>query len=143
MTTKFLTHTPLTPPHTTVSVAISESHPNVMLMQWEKEIETGDVAAAFEQINMVLNSSSSPMYVLVDILSKPQFPMSETISSALRGSFGHENLKAWLIAGENRLAHVIEKVLSNITRRKNVEWFTSMDDVIEFLDLVVEASSGS
>jgi hypothetical protein len=116
----------LTTPNATVSVGRLEKFPYGLLMKWLQEVRVGDVTRAFEHINAILDASDVPMYVIVDILSKPKFPMSETIFSALRGPYRHENLTAWLIVGENRMARMIESVLSNITRRKNVEWFESL-----------------
>lgn len=133
MTSDFVISEYLTAPDTTVQVGQSTSHPNIVLMKWQQDVETGDVADAFEQINTLLDESATPLYIMVDILSKPKFPMSETIMGAMRGPYRHENLTAWLVVGDNRMARMIEKVLASVTRRKNVEWFESMADALDFV----------
>ena len=107
--------------------------PNVIQMTWQQQVVEEDVQAAFGSITQYLAQTLEPIYVIVDLVAKPNFPMATTISEALRGPFGHPQLAGWVIVGGNRAASVIEKVLSNITRRKNVYWVENYADAKAFL----------
>ena len=87
-----------------------------------------DVTDAFKDINHLLNISSEPLFVIVDIRSNPNFPLSATLNGALFGPYRNPVLREWLIIGSNPLAHMIERILSEVTGRKNVRWFTTDAD---------------
>jgi hypothetical protein len=116
------------------SVAVEPTAvPNVILMTWQPQVAEEDVQTAFSSISYYLAQTLDPLYVVVDLLAKPSFPMATTISEALRGPFAHPQMAGWVIVGGNRAANIIEKVLSNITRRKNVYWMESHAEAKAFL----------
>lgn len=116
----------------TVRVETSEHYP-ALLMTWEREVKEGDVVRAFNRITTLLNMTDHPQYVIVDVRDKPVFPLRATINSALFGPYRHPKLTAWLVVGSNPLGCVIEKTLVSVTKRRNVEWFETLDAVTEYL----------
>jgi hypothetical protein len=109
---------------------------NALVMLWEHDIRTEDVQPAFDTITQHLNAADAPMYVLVDLLKDPQFPLLETISGALWGPFRNPMLKEWLVIGSNNLAHVIARMLMNATRRNNIRWFKSYDEAKAYMQKI-------
>ncbi len=109
------------------------SQPNAVKLIWEHEVDKADVAAAFDDLLAYLNAAQTQVYVFVDILSNPQFPLRETITHALWKAFRHQQLEEWLVIGSNPLASAIERTLSGITRRKNVMWFKSEAEALAYL----------
>jgi hypothetical protein len=106
---------------------------HALVMLWEHDIRTEEVQPAFDTITAHLNATDTPMYVLVDLLQDPQFPLLETISGALWGPFRNPMLKEWLVIGSNNLARVIARMLMNATRRKNIRWFKSYDEARTYM----------
>ncbi len=121
----------MTPP--TVYIESVEGYP-AMVMRWEHAIHSRDVSVAFRDINERLDAADEPMYVLVDLLENPQFPLLDTIAGALWGPFRHPTLNEWLVIGTNTLARVIARSLSNATRRNNIRWFSSYEEVYAYMD---------
>jgi hypothetical protein len=116
---------------------------HALVMLWQNEIHTEDVQPAFDTITEHLNVADSPMYVLVDLLQDPQFPLLETISGALWGPFRNPMLKEWLVIGSNNLAHVIARMLMNATRRNNIRWFKSYDEAKAYMEKAEASTAAS
>ena len=121
----------------TVSVEPIENYP-ALKMTWQHTILEADVAPAFQKIMAVLNTSKRPIYIVVDILSNPRFPMMRTVQEALP-CYRDPMLKEWLVVGSNATARAIEGTLSRITRHKNVRWFNTQAEAIAYLDSVLAA----
>ncbi len=105
---------------------------NALRMTWQHQVVEPDVRYAFREIVDALEETDEHLYVVVDLLSNPEFPMRVTVVEALP-AYRHPMLRQWLIVGSNRLAHMVEAVLSGATRRKNVLWFASERDAINHI----------
>jgi hypothetical protein len=105
-------------------------------MIWQHKVVDKDVITAFESITTALNNSKDPLYVVVDLLNNPNFPLMVTIQNALE-PYRHPQLQEWLIVGSNWMARTIEGTLSKITRHKNVRWFDTEDDALNYLKSVL------
>lgn len=116
----------------TVQVCYLEQE-NIILMQWEHLIYREDVRAAFETVSQLLDESPVPIYVVVDISSNPQFPLTETVNGAINGPARNPKLKGWLVIGKNNLARIIGRTISSLTGDRNIHWFDSYDAVSGFL----------
>lgn len=101
-------------------------------MVWNSKVSPKDVKAAFAEIDSILNASESPLYVLVDISANPNFPIADTIAGVLFGPYRNKNLKGWLIIGKTSMAQMIERVLSSVTGIKNVFWFDTEEEALEY-----------
>ena len=121
----------------TVRVEPIESYP-ALKMVWEHIILEADVAPAFQKIMTALDATNRPLYVIVDLLSNPRFPMMVTVQEALP-CYRDPMLKEWLIVGSNWMAKAIEGTLARITRHKNVRWFSTEADAIAYLNSVLAA----
>ena len=117
----------------TVHVEPVEGH-NALSMIWQENVTKADVKAAFKAIEARLQTTESPLFVIVDITANPNFPLLETINAALFGPYRHPRLKEWLIIGANRSAQMIERVLAGSVVRKNVRWFTNADEALVYLN---------
>jgi hypothetical protein len=116
----------------TLTVDPIQEYSNALLMTWQHHINKDDVAPAFEKIVDFLEASPEPVYVVVDLLENPKFPLVETMRRALK-AYDHPRLKAWLVVGSNPLAKQIESFLSMITGRKNVFWFDTMEQAHTYI----------
>ncbi len=112
----------------TVSVERIEGY-NALRMTWQRQVTETDVRDAFRKITDALENADEPTYMVVDLLSNPEFPMRVTVVEALP-AYRHPMLRQWLIVGSNRLAHMVETVLSGATRRKNVLWVSSEEEAV-------------
>lgn len=110
-----------------------ENYP-ALLMYWQRAVAKEDVSRAFQTIHTSLDASEQSLYIVVDITESPRFPMLETISSAMRGVYGHPKLILWLVVGSNTMAETIERVLSHSTGKKKVEWFASQAAALSFIE---------
>jgi len=115
----------------TVAVQPLDGYQNTLLMTWQKIIHPPDVRTAFEAICGKLKSGSGPVYVVVDLLCDPKFPLSETMMSAVN-CYANPLLGAWLIVGGNRSARAIESFLARVTRRQNVFWFETLEEALSY-----------
>jgi hypothetical protein len=120
------------PNNLTVSAEPVEGY-HALVMLWEHDIRSEEVQPAFDTITAHLNAANTPMYVLVDLLKDPQFPLLETISGALWGPFRNPMLKEWLVIGSNNLARVIARMLMNATHRNNIRWFKTYDEAKAYM----------
>ena len=105
-------------------------------MIWQKQINKTDMKPAFHQITEALRRSRSPMYVVVDLRQDPQLPIAETMMEALRGPFRHPQLAEWLVFGANRSARTIGAILIRASKRNNIRWFDTEDEVLAYLNAV-------
>lgn len=121
------------PPVTTITVEPVPDKPAI-LMSWEHNVTAQDIRNAFQQINILLNTSATPQYVIVDLLNNPRLPIMETVVSALSGPFRNRRLIEWLVIGSNSTGRSIDDMLSRVTGRSNVRWFDSHDEVAVYLD---------
>lgn len=102
---------------------------------WAHAVRREDVQKAFRDLNEILNAVSEPIYVFVDLRERPNFPLADTLRGALDGPFRHPMLKEWLVIGSSPMAHTIGRMLSSITRRHNIKWFTTEEEAVEYLQL--------
>jgi len=121
----------------TVTIEPIAGYP-ALKMTWQHVVRESDVARAFQQITKVLDTSHRPIYVVVDLLSNPRFPITLTVQEAL-GPYRDPMLKEWLVVGSNWMAKAIESTLARITRHKNVRWFHSEADALAYLASVLAA----
>lgn len=119
-------------PVKTVELDDFEGFPAIRMV-WQREVKYYDLRDAFRRIEEKLNTSTRPLYVVVDITRSPNFPLNATVAEAAAGPYRNPNLVEWLIIGSNRGAHIIEQLLSSITGRHNVRWFKAEADVIDYL----------
>ena len=119
---------------TTVYVESIEGY-NALRMVWQHQVDRRDVQTAFQSIASRLAGAPVPTCVIVNIQDDPNFPLRETIFGAL-GPYRNRNLSEWLIVGENRFAHLIERTLSSITGRTNVFWFERESQALAHMDEV-------
>lgn len=124
----------------TVSVQPIEGRP-ALKMTWQHTVLEADVASAFKQIMKTLDATNRPVYVMVDLLSNPRFPMMVTVQEALP-CYRDPMLKEWLIIGSNWMAKAIEGTLARITRHKNVRWFNTEAEALAYLDSVLGEKRG-
>jgi hypothetical protein len=124
-------------PIATVSVEPIENYP-ALKMTWQHTVLDADVVTAFQKIMTALDATNRPLYVVVDLLSNPRFPMMVTVQEALP-CYRDPMLKEWLVVGSNWMAKAIEGTLARITRHKNVRWFTTEADAIAYLNSVLAA----
>lgn len=120
-------------PHETTIHVCRMRRQAAIRMTWAHVVRAEDVRPAFETIVAMLNSSSTPLAVLVDITSEPDFPLVETMTQALIGPYQHANLSEWLIVGVTSKAHIIEEFLVKVTGRENVRWFDSESAALCYL----------
>lgn len=125
----------------TVRIEPTEDYPAI-LMTWEHQVSEADVVRAFNRITMLLETTEYQQYVIVDLGHNPVFPLRATINSALFGPYRNPKLIAWLVIGSSPLARTIEKTLASVGRRKNVEWFDSIEAVTDYLhELAYQSAS--
>ncbi|MBZ0287419.1 MAG: hypothetical protein K8I30_07380 [Anaerolineae bacterium] len=124
-------------PISTVSVEPVENYP-ALKMTWEHTVIEADVAPAFRKIMNALDATNRPIYIIVDLLRNPRFPMMVTVQEALP-CYRDPMLKEWLIVGSNWMAKAIEGTLARITRHKNVRWFNTAADAMAYLQSVLAA----
>jgi hypothetical protein len=117
---------------TTVRVDRLENLPAVQMI-WEHTVTPDDVSTAFRQVNQLLTASEIPLFVIVDIRNNPNFPVSTTVNSAIFGPYRNPSLEEWLMLGTSPLARTIERILASVTGRGNVRWFSTEDEVSEYL----------
>ncbi|MCI0709164.1 MAG: hypothetical protein L0154_03285 [Chloroflexi bacterium] len=117
----------------TVTIERIQGHRNALLMTWQHDVDKDDVGPAFQEITDFLNVAPDQVYVVVDLLQNPRFPMVETMRRALAGPYDHPKMQAWLVVGSNRLARQIENFLSTVTGKKNVYWFDTIDEAMTHL----------
>ncbi len=120
----------------TVDVQPLPNYP-ALKMTWQQQVAPADVVAAFQAITTALNASDQPMFVIVDLLSNPQFPLVTTIHEALT-PYRHPHLQEWLVVGSNWMAQAVEGALSKITKQKNVRWFSSEADAVDYLQTAIQ-----
>ena len=116
---------------TTVSITAIENFDYALRMHWQRHPTEDDVRAAFEAIMTKLDSSDRKVYILVDITSKPRFPMALTVSlSSL--AHRHPSMGDWLVVGEHIMAKFIGSTISTLSDSK-VLWFKTEADAMGHL----------
>lgn len=124
------------------TVIVTEDHENhVLIMTWARNVRHEDISAAFEFLLAQLDAAPYPLYVIVDLSSRPAFPVLQTIYRALP-AFVHPKLARWLVVGESSLGRIIEDTLVRLSGVQNhVLWFGTMTDVHSHLNAQVSISA--
>jgi hypothetical protein len=117
---------------TTIKVTLLEDE-HAIYFQWDHLVLREDVRPAFEQIDRLLDASPDPIYVVVDISSNPQFPLTETVNAAIQGPARHPKLKGWLVVGKSNMARIIGRSINAMTGKRNIQWFESYADALIFV----------
>lgn len=107
--------------------------PFVVRMVWEQQVNEADVLPMFTMLTRQLNASPRPMTVIVDLSNKPQMPLTETLTGAMSGPFGHPNLGYWIMIGSTRVARIVENVLKKVLRQHNTIWFDTHEEAYAFI----------
>lgn len=114
-------------------VVHSEQDDRILRMTWARAVSHDDITTAFKTLKAYLDHAPEPVFVIVDLTSKPMFPMLHTSFQALP-AFVHKNLKCWLVVGESSLGRVIEQTLVRVSRRTDcVLWFHNMRDASAYV----------
>ncbi|MEO8611404.1 MAG: hypothetical protein ABI690_26135 [Chloroflexota bacterium] len=120
----------------TVRVEPIENYP-ALKMTWQHDVRDLDVVNAFKQINTILQNSTDPVFVVVDLSANPNFPLLTTIHEAI-APYRNPLLEEWLVIGSNWMARAVEGTLAKLTRQKNVRWFTKEVDVMDYLSTQID-----
>jgi hypothetical protein len=107
---------------------------NAVKMIWAHDVDRHDVTVAFKHLQTMVESSSTPLYVVLDLQNKPRMPLQETMSGALTGPYRHPMLAEWLVIGSSMVARSIERSLAAIAKRQNMRWFETEADAFAYLD---------
>lgn len=91
-----------------------------------------DTIAVFEVIVDVLDNSNAPVYIIVELLSNPHFPLKQTLSGAMQ-AHSHPQMGKWLVVGSNRIAKLIGNVLTAFNNT-GIEWFKTDDEAMQYLE---------
>jgi hypothetical protein len=126
----------------TVHISQYETLP-ALKMTWETHVSSSDVSKAFLQITDALEEASTELYVIVDWLKNPKFPLSETINGALFGPYRHPKLRGWLILGGNSTARFITRTLINVTGRDEIYWFKNEAEALRYLQMLINIRTAS
>jgi len=116
------------------TVVVKHLDSRTILMAWAKVVTHLDVKEAFKEVDAILNKAEQEMFVVVDISTNPNFPITATVTGALFGPYRNPKLREWLIVGSNAMAHSIERTLANITGRSNVRWFTTQAEAYVYVE---------
>jgi hypothetical protein len=115
----------------TVSVTPIENFEYAVRMHWERSPLEADVRQAFADIMIKLDSANQDVYIVVDILSKPRFPLALTINLSSQ-AHRHPNMGDWLVIGENIMAKLIGRSISALSDSK-VLWFKTEEEAMRHL----------
>ena len=100
---------------------------------WQEKADPQEISHAFESLKIYLDSYDEPVYVLVDISSKPQIPIMYTIHNVLSGIHQHKNLMQWVVVGESTAAKRVASVLNSFSGQEKIVWVGSRDEAIEHI----------
>jgi hypothetical protein len=125
----------------TPTVRVESISPTIIKMSWDKIVRVPDVDQAYREINRLLNLAPRPIFVLVDISCNPQFPVGATIKGALLGPHQNPKLQAWLVVGTSVIGHMIDHILTKVTRRKIVVWFNTETEALGYAAEVIPTDS--
>lgn len=103
---------------------------DIIIMVWDHDVYKPDVQSAFAEITAMLDQTDKPIYVIVDLLSNPMFPVQTTVSAAMAGPFEHPMLAEWLVIGANSTARLIARTLTTLAGIDNIRWFKSVDEAL-------------
>lgn len=106
---------------------------SALKMTWQQSVTEEDVYTAFKTINAALAESKNDLFIVVDLLNNPNFPLNATINGAIFGPYRNAKLKEWLIVGTNPTARLIARMLNSISRRDNIRWFSSEDEALTYI----------
>jgi len=123
----------------TVSVEVINDHGDLKMV-WEAYPKDKHVSSAFDYINTSLNETHHPIYILVDLQSDPQIPLTTTIREVMSGPFRHKNLKKWLVVGRNRRAQVVARVMDTISKDSTILWFDTENEALDKLNELIAQS---
>ncbi len=118
--------------HRTVWLEPVSGYDTVYKMVWTASPSREDTSAVFEVIVDVLDSAPAPVYIIVELLSNPHFPLKQTLSGAMQ-AHSHHKMGKWLVIGSNRIAKLIGNVLTTFNNT-DIEWFKTEQQVIQYLE---------
>ena len=90
---------------------------------WSQNIDPDDVRDTMCTINTLLDKTSLPLHVIIDIRQNPDFPLWSTIKETMFGPFRHPNMGHWLVIGSNKTAKFIAYILTEVSNRASIVWF--------------------
>lgn len=120
------------------TVSVEQYNADAVKMTWSNKVTDADVKQSFKEINNLLTVADHPVFVIVDILADPKFPIAATLTGALFGPYRNANLREWLIVGSNNTARFIERTLSSTTGRVIVRWFANEAEVNAYITKMSE-----
>lgn len=115
------------------TVSVEQYNQHAVRMTWSSKVTDADVKNSFKDINDLLTAADHPLFVIVDILADPKFPIAATLTGALFGPYRNPNLREWLIIGSNNTARFIERTLSSTTGRVIVRWFSDTSEADAYI----------
>lgn len=103
---------------------------------WSQNINPDDVRNAMRTINALLDKTTLPLHVIIDIRQNPDFPLWATIKETMFGPFRHPNMGYWLVLGSNKTAKFIAYVLTEVSNRASIVWFEDEASLWEYVSIL-------
>jgi hypothetical protein len=110
----------------TKSIIINTATANHIIMRWNDVISNGDVERAIREIEQHLILADEPVTIVVDLSANPRYAVHNAVTRILKNG----NIKDLRIVGDNKQAVITASVLSGLTRRKDIEWYPTMNQAV-------------
>ncbi|MCI0712202.1 MAG: hypothetical protein L0154_18755 [Chloroflexi bacterium] len=110
----------------TKSIIINTKTANHIIMIWNEIINSGDVDRAVREIEQHLILADEPVTIVVDLSANPRYAVHNAMSRILK----NDNIKGLRIVGDNKQAVITASVLQGLTRRKDIEWYPTLNRAV-------------
>ena len=110
---------------------------NALKLICAHEISDHDLHTAGQQIFDALDRTVLPLHVVIDLTSKPEFPVGVTAYELLTGPVNHPMLGEVLIYGSSPSAHLVEDFVV-FRGAPDAHWFDSEAEAMAFLQQISE-----
>lgn len=115
------------------TVTIEEYQPGIFKLTWQAYVEIEDVNYVFNEILDYLDQPRNrSCSIIMDLLANPQLPMHITGIKAIAIQ-RNPKMNKWLVLGRSKSAEMIGNILLGLTRKHNVEWFNTSDELENYL----------
>lgn len=114
------------------TVMVEEYTQGILLMRWQANIRDVDITTAFNDIETYLNEYAGKVSVIVDLTGQTNIPIHSTLFKSISIQ-NHANLDNWLVLGKNKIARMIGNTLTNMTRKDNIRWFDTFEQLQDYL----------
>lgn len=106
---------------------------NALYLNWHNRAKNNDVVTILNELNDILEKTTSPLHLIIDLRGKPNIPIHTTVAKVLQGPAFHPMMGYWLLVAPSTTIRIVVNAINAIDSKVTHSWHDTLEEAYEYL----------